>query len=116
MHFRSAPDPVSRRWALPAASGLLAAPVHLALTARRLVARQLVAVDDADAPEWNFYNTLKQALFLRYGTTKPMMTLSKTDQTQLWEGLVSGAFRGARGSDMLMRGGVGWRPWRRREL
>ena len=39
--------------------------------------------------QWNYINTLKEAIFVRYGTTQPVMTLSKIDQTNLWDSITN---------------------------
>jgi hypothetical protein len=39
--------------------------------------------------QWNYINTLKEAVFVRYGTTQSVMTLSKIDQAGIWDSIVS---------------------------
>lgn len=40
----------------------------------------------------HFYSTLKQAEYLKHGSSKGVMNLSKVEQTQLWDGLWTHSF------------------------
>ena len=51
---------------------------------------QLVRLDDeGKALHDAFINTVKEADFLRNGTAKAIMTLSKDDSTTLWEAVTN---------------------------
>ncbi|KAL0074049.1 autophagy protein Apg5-domain-containing protein [Phycomyces blakesleeanus] len=45
-----------------------------------------------DTTQDMFMSMLKEADFLRHGTTKRVMNMSKRDQTQLWQSLVQGKY------------------------
>nr|CAG8630470.1 8477_t:CDS:2 [Entrophospora candida]CAG8637908.1 9165_t:CDS:2 [Entrophospora candida] len=50
---------------------------------------KLIRAQAIDATQDFFMSMIKEADFLRNGTTKKVMNLSKNDQTQLWDGLWS---------------------------
>lgn len=61
---------------------------------RRLphVALQLLRFSSEEELESLYYNSIKQALYLRQGTTKTMQTLPKSQQQQLWDALKTGTY------------------------
>ncbi|CAG8609105.1 10404_t:CDS:2 [Ambispora gerdemannii] len=52
-------------------------------------ADKLIRAQEIDATQDFFMSMIKEADFLRNGSTKKVMNLSKNDQTQLWDGLWS---------------------------
>ncbi|KAI5067092.1 hypothetical protein GOP47_0017620 [Adiantum capillus-veneris] len=49
---------------------------------------ELLPYEGEDAMKWSFINSLKEASYVRYGSTKHVMNLSQTDQTDLWRSVV----------------------------
>ncbi|BFI24572.1 autophagy-related protein 5 [Marchantia polymorpha subsp. ruderalis] len=43
-----------------------------------------------DSVKWNFVNALKEASYVMFGSTKSVMNLSQTEQSDLWKSVVKG--------------------------
>mmetsp|Transcript_17288 Transcript_17288/g.21282 ORF Transcript_17288/g.21282 Transcript_17288/m.21282 type:complete len:240 (+) Transcript_17288:3-722(+) len=52
--------------------------------------KQIVPCKDADAVETSFFSSLKQALYLKFGTTEAVRDLPVSKQSELWEAIASG--------------------------
>lgn len=48
---------------------------------------QLARLEDETAVQWTCINALKEALFAKLGTTKPIMTLSRPNEMRLWNAI-----------------------------
>ena len=71
------------------------APRHPPLTLRSsgslltdCLRRQLLSPCDKRDVQWHFMNTVKEAIFLRFGSTQPLTSLAMEQQTQMWESLM----------------------------
>jgi autophagy-related protein 5 len=64
-----------------------AARLTPALT-RAYLLRQLLSPCGKRDVQWHFMNTVKEAIFLRYGSTQPLTSLAIEQQTQMWESLM----------------------------
>lgn len=51
---------------------------------------ELLPYEGEDAMKWSFINSLKEASYVMYGSTKHVMNLSQTDQSDLWRSVVQG--------------------------
>ena len=50
---------------------------------------QVLRCPSEDTVRWQYYNSTKQAMYLKRGSVDSMMTLSKDMQSQLWLGVLS---------------------------
>jgi len=48
---------------------------------------KIFKISQIDDIQWNFINTLKETYFMKFGTAKPIMLLSKNDQYELWRSI-----------------------------
>ncbi|KAI8582292.1 hypothetical protein K450DRAFT_228269 [Umbelopsis ramanniana AG] len=67
-------------------------PWNIKVHFRNYPAAHLFRDQSAATAQDFFMSMIKEADFLRYGSTKRVMNLSKSDQTQLWESLCSNDF------------------------
>eukprot|EP00743_Colponemidia_sp_Colp-15_P005867 GILK01006306.1.p1 GENE.GILK01006306.1~~GILK01006306.1.p1 ORF type:complete len:297 (+),score=34.84 GILK01006306.1:50-892(+) len=83
------------RWHLP--TGVLfdvhggnqsALPWKITLHFRGFPAGDILKVQRVDAIRSHFINSIKEATYLRVGSTRSIMNLSKADQTQLWDAVM----------------------------
>eukprot|EP00250_Pteridium_aquilinum_P035144 c8702_g1_i1 orf=331-1443(-) len=51
---------------------------------------ELLPYEGEDAMKWNFINSLKEASYVMYGSTKHVMNLSQPHQLDLWRSVVQG--------------------------
>ncbi|MCO5582144.1 hypothetical protein L7F22_036034 [Adiantum nelumboides] len=51
---------------------------------------ELLPYEGEDAMKWSFINSLKEASYVVYGSTKHVMNLSQTEQSDLWRSVVQG--------------------------
>lgn len=51
---------------------------------------ELLPCEGDDAMKWSFINSLKEASYVMYGSTKHVMNLSQSDQVDLWRSVVQG--------------------------
>lgn len=51
---------------------------------------ELLPYEGEDAMKWSFINSLKEASYVMYGSTKLVMNLSQNDQLDLWRSVVQG--------------------------
>merc|ERR1711871_636826 len=59
---------------------------------QRFPASQLLRCTSIETIEAHFMNTIKEATHLRFGSAKRIMSLSKAEQTQLWQAVQSHDF------------------------
>lgn len=52
----------------------------------------LIPYDGEDVIKWSFINSLKEASYIMYGSTKNVMNLSQSEQLDLWQSVVKGDF------------------------
>eukprot|EP00164_Ancoracysta_twista_P002485 GFYU01003300.1.p1 GENE.GFYU01003300.1~~GFYU01003300.1.p1 ORF type:complete len:282 (-),score=65.61 GFYU01003300.1:295-1140(-) len=67
-------------------------PWQLTVHFRNFPSRMLVKIQNDDEVLWNYCNTLKEASFLKFGSTKSVMELNKTDEELLWDSLRNGLY------------------------
>lgn len=51
-------------------------------------AEQLLSPCQKRDVQWHFMNTVKEAIFLQYGSTQPLTTMAIDQQTQMWDSMM----------------------------
>jgi autophagy-related protein 5 len=67
-------------------------PWHITVHFMGFPQEKLMKFSTNEELSWNFFNTLKEACFIKYGSTKSIMTLSKNDQDALWKSIIENNF------------------------
>jgi len=49
--------------------------------------REVIRIRSDNDIQWNYLNSLKEAFYVKYSNTKPILTLNKQDQTKLWQSI-----------------------------
>lgn len=73
---------------MPAQAGDIGQPLQLTLHLRDLPLEKIPIGPSLDACRANFMNMVKEADFVRWGSTRRVTALRKVDQDALWEGIV----------------------------